>query len=138
MSLSSTNYYNVFIEVAEDTKVNAGIEPPLRGSTKSIANYEFELIHQNPYVYSSDDVFFKVHVLRNNLQSSDLTKERELFFSKGRPCFRASPLTKNYGWGVHSNDQGKIAIYGMETEEYARLVKDKNIIKKKAMRSSKK
>jgi hypothetical protein len=135
---TSTNYYDTFIEVAEDTKATSGTEPPLRGSKKSVANYEFEMVHKHPYKYTSDDVFFYVYAQRNDLSKSKLEKERELFFSKGRPCFRASPLTKTYGWGVHSNEQGKVAIYGMETEEYAHFVKDKKTDKKKAMRSSRK
>ena len=134
----STNYYNTFIEVAEDTKATSGVEPPVRGSKKSVANYEFEMIHNNPYKYTSDDVFFNVYAQRNNLSKSRLREERELFFSKGRPCFRASPLTKTYGWGIHCNEVGKVAIFSMDSEEYIHFLKDKVIVKKKAIRSSRK
>ena len=135
---NSTNYYNTLIEVAEDTKAISGVEPPMRGSKKSVANYEFDLIHKSPYKYTSDDVFFRVYTLRNEISQTSLQLEREQFFSKGRPCFRASPLTKTYGWGVHSNEHGKVAIYAMHSKEYARLVKDREVTKKKAMRSSRK
>ena len=135
---TSTNYYNTFIEVAEDTKAISGTEPPIRGSKKSVANYEFDMIYKNPYKHTSDDVFFSVYAQRNDLLKSSLKKERELFFSKGRPCFRASPLTKAYGWGVHSNEEGKVAIYGVDSKEYTKFVKDKGTIKKKAMRTSRK
>jgi hypothetical protein len=63
---TSTNYYNTFIEVAEDTKATSGIEPPVRGTKKSVANYEFEMIHNNPYKYTSDDVFFGIYEYRKN------------------------------------------------------------------------
>lgn len=56
-------------------------------------------------------------------------------FSKGQACLRASPLTKRYGWGIHSNEEGKIAIYGADTEEYRQFVLDKTVEKKKAMRN---
>ena len=135
---TSTNYYNTFIQVAEDTKATSGIEPPLRGTKKPVANYEFEMIQDNTYRYTSDDVFFNVYALRNDLPQSSLEQERELYFSKGRPCFRASPLTKTYGWGVHSNEVGKVAIYGLGSEEYAELVEDKNTVQKFAMRSRRK
>ncbi len=135
---TSTNYYNTFIEVAEDTKATSGTEPPIRGSKRSVANYEFDMIYKNPYKHTSDDIFFSVYAQRNDLLKSSLKKERELFFSKGRPCFRASPLTKAYGWGVHSNEEGKVAIYGVDSKEYTKFVKDKNTIKKKAMRTSRK
>lgn len=136
--MHSTNYYDTFIEVAEDTKASAGTEPPIRGSKKSVANYEFEMLHNNPYKYTSDDIFFSVYAQRNEIPTSDLKEERKLFFSKGRPCFRASPLTKIYGWGIHSNDKGKVAMYSLDSKEYAEFLKDKTIVKKKAMRSRKK
>jgi hypothetical protein len=48
---------------------------------------------------------------------------------------RASPLTKQYGWGAHYDEKGRIAIYAVESKEYRRFVKDKNIKKYSAMRS---
>jgi hypothetical protein len=74
---------------------------------------------------------------RNDLIKAEYIKARELFFSKGQPCFRASPLTKTYGWGIHSDHQGKVALYGMESTEYQKFLKDNTIKKVKAMKSSK-
>jgi len=84
--MHSTNYYDVLIEVAEDTKATAGIVPPTKGKMKTVANYEFELVSENPYKYTSDDVFFTVYAERNNIPKTKLKKEKELYFSKGRPC----------------------------------------------------
>jgi hypothetical protein len=136
--MHSTNYFDAFIEVAEDTKTTVGTVPPLKGDKKSIANYEYEMISKNPYKHTSDDIFFTVYAVRNNISKSDLQKERDLYFTKGRPCFRASPLTKTYGWGIHSNEDGKVALFGMETKEYKAHLKNSRIEKKKAMRSKKK
>lgn len=133
--MTSTNYYNTFIEVAEDTKATEGAVPPQRGTKKSVASYEFEILHQNPYRYSSDDVIFSVFAQRNEIPEAEYAKEQEQYFSKGRPCFRASPLTKTYGWGVHADAEGKIAIYGLETDEYQSFLADSEIQQKKAMRS---
>lgn len=133
----SINYYDTFIEVAEDTKATTGIAPPVRGGKKSVANYEFEMISEKPYQYTSDDVAFYVYAQRNQLSKSSFKHEREVFFSKSRPCFRTSPLTKTYGWGVHSNETGRIAIYGVDSPEYTSFLQDDNTVKKKAMRSSK-
>ncbi len=135
MKLHSTNYENTFIEIAEDCPVNEGQEPPTKGDKKSIANYQYEMLIDNPYQYSSDDVFFTVFATRKELDEKNWKEERQKFFSKGRPCFRASPLTKRYGWGVHSDENGKVAIYGAETEEYKNLVADHSIKKVKAMKS---
>ena len=136
--MTSTNYYNQFIEVAEDTKATTGTAPPVKGTKKTVANYEYEIVSKHPYKFTSDDVFFMVHAERNGVLEPELIQERELFFSKGRPCFRASPLTKTYGWGVHSNKDGKVAIFGVDSKEYAEFVEDSDIQKKKAMRSKRK
>jgi len=133
--MPSTNYYDTFIEVAEDCKAVEGTPPPQRGTKKSVANYEYELLVNNPHRFTSDDVIFQVFAQRNEIGESEIAEQRELYFSKGRPCFRASPLTKTYGWGVHSDAEGKIALFGVETLEYKALVGNPDIQKKKAMRS---
>ena len=47
---------------------------------------------------------------------------------------RSSPLSKRYGWGVHSDAEGKIAIYALESDDYRKLCKDNKLEHKKAMR----
>ncbi len=134
----STNYFNTLIEIAEDCPVSQAEVPPLKGDKKSVANLQFEMLIDNPYRYTSDEVFFAVHALRKGISKSDFEAEKALFFSKGQPCFRASPLAKRYGWGVHSNAEGKVALHGMDAETYANLVQDETVVKKKAMRSKRK
>lgn len=136
MKQHSTNYYDTFIEAAEDTKVTAGTKPPSKGDKKTVAAMQFDRITKHPYKYTSDDVLFQVFADRNDLTKSEHQKAREDFFSKGQPCFRASPLTKTYGFGVHCDNQGKIAIFGMETTEYQKYLADPKIKKIKAMKSS--
>lgn len=138
MKTHSTNYFNTFIEVAEDTKANCGIRPISKTANKTVAQMQYEMIVENPYVFTSDDVLFEVFAKRKDFVKTDYPKERQLFFSKGQPCFRASPLTKTYGFGVHSDANGKIAIYGSETEEYQAYLSNNEIRKTKAMRSSRK
>ncbi|WP_420627377.1 DUF6157 family protein [Candidatus Leptofilum sp.] len=133
--MHSTNYFNTLIEIAEDSPATQGNVPPIKGNKKSVANLQFEMLHEHPYEYTSDDVLFAVFATRKEIPKENLAEQRHLFFSKGQPCFRASPLTKQYGWGVHSNADGKIAIFGVESEEYHQLVEDVTVTKKKAMRS---
>ena len=136
MKIHSTNYFNTFIEVAEDTKVNCGTRPPAKDK-KTVTEMQYDLIAQNPYSYTSDDIFFQVFADKNDLTKAEYKQAREQFFSKGQPCFRSSPLTKTYGFGIHSDSEGKIALYGMETEEYQKFLADTKIRKIKAMKSSK-
>lgn len=136
MKAHSTNYFDTFIEVAEDTKADCGTIPPAKDK-KTVAEMQHDLISNNPYKYSSDDIFFQVFAERNDLTIAEHKQARELFFSKGQPCFRASPLTKTYGFGVHSNSEGKVALFGMETEKYQQFLADSKIKKVKAMKSNK-
>jgi hypothetical protein len=137
MKLHTTNYIDTFIEIADDCPIAKGEIPTLKGDAKTVANIQFELISKNPYKFTSDDVLFQVFADRNGLTKSEYKDAREKYFSKGQPCFRASPLTKRYGWGVHNDKDGKLAIYGAETSSYKKFVNDKKIKVVKAMRSSK-
>lgn len=136
--METTNYYNTFIEIAEDSAATSGEIPPAKGDKKSVANLQYEMLENNPYKYTSDEVLFAVFAQRKSIPEDELAAQRQIYFSKGQPCFRASPLTKRYGWGIHSDSDGKIALVGVETSEYQDFVKDHTVKKKKAMRSKRK
>jgi hypothetical protein len=137
MKIHTTNYTNTFIEVADDCPATSGEVPPTKGDTKTVASIQFEMVSKNPYKFTSDDILFQVFADRNNLTNSEYQKAREQFFSKGQPCFRASALTKRYGWGVHYDKDGKMAIFGVESAEYEQYSKNKSLKVVKAMRSGK-
>ncbi|HSY61934.1 MAG TPA: DUF6157 family protein [Cytophaga sp.] len=137
-NIHTTNYFDTFIEAAQDTKVAAAKIPEEKNGKKTIASMEFEMLSKKPYKYTSDDVLFQVYADRHDLTKEEYKEAREQFFSKGQACFRASPLTKQYGFGVHFDHKGKMALYGMETKEYQKFLEDKSIAKVKAMRSARK
>lgn len=126
----TTNYYNTFIVVADDSKATEGIAPPMK-EPKTAAQIQYEMLIDQPYHYTSDDVLYASNGQRRGLS-------REEFFAKGQPCFRASALCKRYGWGIHSDQEGKLAIYAMGTPQYNALVKDESIKQIMAIRSSRK
>lgn len=136
MKIHTTNYTDTFIAIADDSPAIHSEVPPVKGDARSVANIQYEIISKHPYQYTSDDVLFQVYAERNDLTESELATAREQFFSKGQPCFRASPLTKRYGWGVHNNKDGKIALVGSETTAYKKFLTDKTLNVVKAMRSS--
>ncbi len=41
-----------------------------------------------------------------------------------------------YGFGIYSDSDGKIALYGMETSEYQKFLAEVGVKKVKAMKSS--
>lgn len=137
MKVHSTNYTNTFILIADDCPAPAGEIPPLKGGEITVAGLQFEMISKNPYKHSSDDVLFQVFAVRNDLTKGELKEARQTFFSKGQPCFRASALTKRYGWGIHYDKEGKMAIYSCNSGEYRKYAADKSLKIIKAMKSAK-
>ena len=127
MKIHTTNYIDTFIEASEDCPAKIGTVPPDKES-KTVARVEYEMLIDSPYQHTSDDVIYMTKGKPKGL-------DREEFFSKGQPCFRASALAKRYGWGVHSDARGKIAIYAMESPEYSRLAADNSIKHIRAMRN---
>ncbi|WP_104381870.1 DUF6157 family protein [Sphingobacterium sp. HMA12] len=135
MKIHTTNYVDTFIEVAKDTGVSKGNIPPKR-ARKTVAEMQYELIAQFPYKYTSDELLFKIYAERNTLVQDVYEEAKRIFFSKGQACLRASPLPKKYGFGIHCDHEGKVALYGMETKEYLHFLNDTNIKKVKAMKSN--
>jgi len=134
--MKTTNYFNTFIQVAEDCPIAAAEVPPQKANERTVAAIQFEALYHHPYRYTSDDVLFQTFAEKKQLAGQEeLAEAREAFFAKGQPCFRSSPLTKRYGWGVHSNADGKVALYALESEEYQKLSQDNGLKQVKAMRS---
>jgi len=129
MKQHTANYIDAFIEVSEDCPVSAAAIPPLK-EPKPAARMEYEMLVGRPYEYTSDDGIYEIKGKPKGIG-------REEFFSKGQPCFRASALTKRYGWGIHSDGEGKIAIVAMESEEYRRFAADTRLLHLFAMRNGK-
>jgi hypothetical protein len=137
MMVHTTNYFDTFIEVADDCPAVTGQIPPLNVSAPSVATIQFELISQHPYVFTSDEIIFHVYAIRNDLAASDYAIAKKEFFSKGQACLRSSALVKRYGWGIHADHRGKVALIGLETDDYKKYCSDISLKKVKAMRSKK-
>jgi len=133
--MKTTNYYDAFIAVSEDCPARKGEVPTEKNREKTIAGLQYEMIKNNPYQYTSDEVIFDIHARRTHVHKSDQATERESFFSRGQACLRSSPLVKRYGWGIHSDQNGRVALFAVESKEYQKLLNDKTIRQLKGMRS---
>ena len=133
----STNYFDTFIEVADDCPAVTGQIPPVNANAPSVATIQFELISQHPYAFTSDEIIFRVYAIKNDLAVSDYAIAKKEFFSKGQACLRSSALGKRYGWGIHADHRGKVALIGLETDDYKKYCSDISLKKVKAMRSKK-
>jgi len=133
------NPIDQFIEIAPDSPTQQAIAPQDKGGKRTIAAIEYELLSGKPYGYTLEELKFTTHILHKQIPPAELKAHRQQlrdeYFAKPCACMRASPLTKQYGWGAHYDEQGRIAIYAVESREYQRFVKDKSLKKFSAMRS---
>lgn len=80
--MHTTNYFDSFILVSEDTKVNCGTKPPLRANKTTVATLQYDLLVNNPYLYTSDELLLKVFAERNNISQETYPQMKSDFFFK--------------------------------------------------------
>ena len=129
------NYYNTFIEVADDCSAPLAEVPPLKGDKATVAVIHFELIAEHPYAYTQEDILFETYARTHAIPDSEREAERAKFFSKGQPCLRTSPLCKRYGWGFHHDAEGRVALYPRGSAEYEQFASADEVKHLKGMRS---
>jgi hypothetical protein len=120
---------DTFVQVEPDCPVERSVVPANRNESKPSAHViQYELLSRHPYRYTLDDLIYEVHIRRSGIPLEEAAANESAIkaelFRKSHPCMRASMLPKKYGWGVHHDPQGRIALYGMETPEYRSFVKN--------------
>ena len=120
--MESVDYVDTFIAAADDCPAEQGTVPPPGRGGPSVAARTYELIAGAPYRYTSGDVLFAVHADRAGIPDAERRAARREFFARPQPCLRSSPLGKRYGWGIHADAEGRLALVGVGTPEYAAFV----------------
>ena len=117
------SYTDTFILVATDCPATYGEIPQSRGGAETMPMIEHDLLTRRPYHFNEKDLIFEKSIRHRGISPEEVRKNREAIwselFQKPHPCLRASPLAKRYGWGVHYDHQGRIAIYAVDSKEYA-------------------
>lgn len=127
----TTNYKSTFIAVAPDSPTTCATAP----KPGTVGAMQLEMLLDRPYGFTSDDLLFEVHARRNGIAPAQRDGERVTFLSKPRACLRASSLVKQQGWGLHHDEGGRVAAYGVGTPEYRRLVSDPELKHVRGMRN---
>lgn len=134
------SYFNTLIQVSPDSTAVTGMVPKSRGGKATVPELEYQLISAKPYSWTQDEVQFEVHVRHRGFQAADLKQRRHQlladFFGHSRPCLRVSSLPKTYGWGIHFDGAGRVALHAVDSPEYQRLAQDPAQTKLYAMRSA--
>lgn len=113
------------IEIAEDSSVGRAVEPPDEGPEKTIPRIAYEVLIESPYRYTEMELFHEVHVVRRNRPDLKIESYN----------IKRSPLVQRFGWGIHRNKEGKLALIRVDSDTYRRL--QESIKTAKAYRKSK-
>ena len=133
------NYYDTFITASEDSPARTGTVPPEREGTPSVAFAQYRLIGRHPYQHTQEEVLFETSARvrgRTDLAADERDALRTEFLSTPTACLRSSPLAKRYGWGIHFDSEGKVALAAVDSPEYKRHAADPSLTQLPAMRSS--
>src|SRR5438270_13238655 len=129
------NYFDTLIEVADDCPTKKAQVPLARGGKKTKAVVEYEILFKHPYKHTEEDIAFETYAVLHNIPKAVWPKERQPRLSKGHPHLRVSALAKRYGWGIHNNAAGKVAVIAVSSLKYEKLLKDPRTTQIKAFRS---
>ena len=110
------------IQISEDSPTNKSLKPEKEGTVEFI---KFEVLYKNPYKYTKDEFFEEVHFNRRGKKHLKI----------GAYSLKRMGLAKRYGWGVHINEDKKIAIIPCESERYKALLNDPKVKKTNACRN---
>ena len=141
--MDPVDYVDTFIAVADDSTATRGTVPPSTEGNPSVAARTFHMVAEHPYRFTSGDVIFTVFADRRGIPEQERAAARREFYSRSQACLRSSGLGKRYGWGIRADADGRIALVGVETPEYAEFVSGRRrsasgspVKLTKAMRSS--
>lgn len=116
---------DTFVLVAADCPAAVAVVPPSRGEAPSVPALQHELLAARPYGLTLEDLIYETHVRRLGLPPAEVAARaaaiRAELFARSHPCMRASTLTKRYGWGVHHDAAGRLALVPVESAEYRRF-----------------
>lgn len=116
---------DTFVLVAPDCPVTTAVVPAAKGDTPTVAVVQYALLTEKPYSHTLEDLIFETHIRRAGISKAEAKARasaiRAELFARPHACMRASPLPKKYGWGVHHDAAGRIALVAVESEEYRRF-----------------
>ena len=120
------NDSEVLFTIAEKCPAKNGIVPITNRKEKTVTMHYHDLLMESPYCFTYQQARKEVHENRRGKTDLKLNSYD----------MRRSELCKIWGWGVHADRNGKLALVGCETDEYQRLLKDSSVRKIKALNPS--
>ena len=118
----------VLILIATKCSMKRGTKPVSNREQPTIAMHQYDVLTEMPYQLTYKQLKEEVHRTRRGKEFTD--EQLETYMMK------RSELCKIYGWGVHEDKNGKLALVGCETNEYRRLVRKPGVQRVKALNPS--
>ncbi len=103
-----------FIMAAEDCPRDSGTVPySVSGKEPFLPLVTYEVLSRHPYEYTEDELQREVHVVRLG----------EKHFDPGTRDLKRNDLPKKGGWGIHYDEERRVALVDSGTERYEQLAK---------------
>lgn len=128
---------DTFIQIAPDCPAADGMVPESNRDLKPFHVAQFEVLSRHPYRYTYAELLCEAHARQNGLKGAECRRDGDLrqALLKKHPCPRTCALPKRFGWGIHVNGDGKLALHGCESDDYRRLAGDDKLQHVAALRS---
>lgn len=120
---------NEFVLISPDSDTTRAEVPVAKKDPPAVHVIQYELLTKRPYTLTFEELIFATHVRRLGLSQQEAKARRpEIWaelFAKSHACMRCSALPQRYGWGVHYDARGRIALYAVESREYKKFAAGK-------------
>ncbi len=126
------NLKNTFIQISETCPFRFGLPHKLRLNINSIAHYQYQMLFENPYAFNAEELLFSAYAIHHNIDPVLWKFEQYKYVVKEQPNLRSSPLCQTYGWGLHCDEHGGIALCGAETDLYTEFCNNQDLKQYKA------
>jgi hypothetical protein len=102
------------IPALSNSNYREGTPPKSTREKETIPMVQYDILSNNPYKYTKETFYEEVYwnrLGRKHLKISSYSLYR-------------NELRKKWGWGIHIDENGKIALVGIETDKYQRLKRE--------------
>jgi hypothetical protein len=113
---------NALITIAESS-VKQSEMPVSKTKKETVKEVVYRVLKESPYQFRQYELFYEVHI--NQLNKDTALKLTSYMLVKSELCALL-------GWGIHGDEEGKLALIPAESEKYKELLNNSNIKKKKA------
>jgi len=99
-------------------------KPVSKNQKITVTTTLFDVLINHPYQYKQSEVFYEVHITRLKKDPNSLKMESYKL--------QRSELCSLWGWGIHGDSKGRLALIPVESKKYVELVTNGSVKKKNA------